>query len=69
MKSKPRPQLSDPLYSTCQTSSISTGSGRSEKSTLRSHAMPSNCLRRLRHEHGHDWKDWFRAESELHLNE
>jgi hypothetical protein len=20
-------------------------------------------------EHGHDWEDWFRAESELHLNE
>lgn len=20
-------------------------------------------------ENGHDWKDWFRAESELHLNE
>ena len=20
-------------------------------------------------EHGHDWKDWLRAESELHLNE
>ena len=20
-------------------------------------------------EHGHDWEDWFRAKSELHLNE
>jgi hypothetical protein len=20
-------------------------------------------------EHGHDWEDWFRAESELHLKE
>jgi|HubBroStandDraft_5_1064220.scaffolds.fasta_scaffold962814_1 hypothetical protein len=21
------------------------------------------------YEHGHDWKDWFQAESQLHLNE
>ncbi len=38
-------------------------------STLRITRHAYELFERRGCEHGHDWEDWFRAESELYLNE
>ena len=66
MKPKRRPQQSDPPTQPLSLRNI-------EREMQQVHlAIASRAYELFETrgcEHGHDWEDWFRAESELHLNE
>jgi hypothetical protein len=71
MKSKPRPQQSDPP--TQPLSQRNTEDLNWQWEMQEEHLSIASRAYELfeKHgcEHGRDWEDWFRAESELHLNE
>jgi hypothetical protein len=71
MKSKPRPQQSDPPTQPLSLRNIEDLNWewevQEEHLAIERHAYELFETRGC--EHGHDWEDWFRAESELHLNE
>lgn len=72
MKSEPRPQESDPPTQHLRNADDLNREMQQmwemeEHLAIAQRAyelFESRC-----YEHGHDWEDWFRAESELHLNE
>lgn len=67
MKSKraPQPQQSDPPTKLLSLRNVENLTWEMQSVQLGSHAVPTSCLRRVAVKHGHDWEDWFRAESEL----
>jgi len=71
MKSKPRPQQSAPPTQPLSPRNVDHLNWeweiREEHSTIARRAY--ELFETRGYEHGHDWEDWFRAESELHLNE
>jgi hypothetical protein len=71
MKSNPRPQQSGPPTQPLNLRNVEHLNWdreiRKEHFAIARHAYELFETRGC--EHGHDWEDWFRAESELHLNE
>jgi len=71
MKSQWRPQQSDPPTQSLSLRNIEDPNWEWEMQQ----AYPAIARRAYELfekrgcEHGHDWEDWFQAESELHLNE
>jgi len=66
MKSKRRPQQSDPPN---QPLSLRNIEWEMQLVHLAIARRAYELFETRGFEHGYDWKDWFQAESELHLNE
>ena len=70
-KSKPRPQQSDPPTQPLilRNSEDFNWEWEMQEEHLAIARRAYELFEARGCEHGHDWEDWFRAESELHLNE
>jgi len=73
MKSEPRPQQSDPPTPPLSLRNVEhLNRQMQQRWEMEEHLAIAQRAYELFEargcEHGHDWEDWFRAESELHLN-